>query len=89
MVVGSSSSSDNQREDRIIEPGLEHVKVYITNKKKSRCVDENNIPHVEDHGIEEEPPYIIVVHGPPKVGKSSLIKSLFKYFSNHDEADSV
>lgn len=90
MVVGSSSSSDNQREDRIIVPGLEHVKVYITTKKESKCDDDNNILHVEDpasiyHRIEEEkqqPPYIIVVHGPPKVGKSLLIKSLIKHYTD-------
>ncbi|KAI3924871.1 hypothetical protein MKW98_031122 [Papaver atlanticum] len=84
MVAGSSSSSDNQREDRIIEPGLEHVKVYITNKKKSKY-PASIYRRIKEE--EERPPYIIVVHGPPKVGKSSLIKSLYKYYSNHDEAD--
>ncbi|KAI3869119.1 hypothetical protein MKX03_013388 [Papaver bracteatum] len=30
---------------------------------------------------EEEPPYVIVVHGPPKVGKSRLIRSLVKRYT--------
>ncbi|KAI3919511.1 hypothetical protein MKW92_033023 [Papaver armeniacum] len=32
-------------------------------------------------------PYVIVVHGPPKVGKSLLIKSLVKHYTNHNLTD--
>lgn len=31
--------------------------------------------------IEEPPPFIIVVHGPPGVGKSSIIRSLIKHYT--------
>ncbi|KAI3872442.1 hypothetical protein MKW92_043114 [Papaver armeniacum] len=30
---------------------------------------------------EERPPYVVVVHGPPKVGKSTLIRSLAEHYS--------
>ncbi|XP_026451210.1 ribosome biogenesis protein bms1-like [Papaver somniferum] len=43
--------------------------------------DETEVP------ILQPAPYIIVVHGPPKVGKSLLIKSLVKYYTKHDVAD--
>ncbi|XP_026455085.1 ribosome biogenesis protein BMS1 homolog isoform X1 [Papaver somniferum] len=36
---------------------------------------------------EESAPYVIVVHGPPKVGKSSLIKSLVKHYTHKTLAD--
>ncbi|KAI3871305.1 hypothetical protein MKX03_006232, partial [Papaver bracteatum] len=38
----------------------------------------------EVHDLEEEPvPYVVLVQGPPKVGKSLLIKSLVKFFTMH------
>ncbi|RZC51430.1 hypothetical protein C5167_019856 [Papaver somniferum] len=36
-----------------------------------------------DRTIGEPAPYVIVVHGPPKVGKSVLIKSLVKHYTKH------
>ncbi|KAI3872444.1 hypothetical protein MKW92_043116 [Papaver armeniacum] len=33
---------------------------------------------------EEEPPYVIVVHGPPKVGKSLLIRSLVEHYTKEN-----
>ncbi|KAI3847185.1 hypothetical protein MKW92_052015 [Papaver armeniacum] len=92
MDIGSSYSSYYQQEDRIIEPGLTHVKIYRTNKEKKKNIPnvfglqtqandhkkESIIdPIVEDEG--ELPPYVIVVQGPPKVGKSLLIKCLLGY----------
>ncbi|XP_060671177.1 uncharacterized protein LOC107435087 [Ziziphus jujuba] len=32
----------------------------------------------------EPPPYVVLVHGPPKVGKSLLIKSLVKHYTKHN-----
>ncbi|KAI3956649.1 hypothetical protein MKW92_035621 [Papaver armeniacum] len=37
-----------------------------------------------DRTIGEPAPYVIVVHGPPKVGKSLLIKSLVKHYTKHN-----
>jgi len=34
-----------------------------------------------DRTTEEPPPYIVAVHGPPGVGKSSLIRSLVKHYT--------
>ncbi|KAI3878790.1 hypothetical protein MKX03_022884, partial [Papaver bracteatum] len=36
---------------------------------------------VKEPSTVEQAPYVIVVHGPPKVGKSLLIKSLVKHFT--------
>ena len=34
-----------------------------------------------------EPPFVVVVHGPPGVGKSSVIRSLVKHFTKQNVAD--
>ena len=34
-----------------------------------------------DRSVEEPPPIIVAVHGPPGVGKSSLIRSLVKHYT--------
>ncbi|KAI3895555.1 hypothetical protein MKX03_025829, partial [Papaver bracteatum] len=38
----------------------------------------------KDPSAVEEAPYVIVVHGPPKVGKSLLIKSLVKHYTKQN-----
>eukprot|EP00262_Sarcandra_glabra_P007420 TRINITY_DN2021_c0_g1_i3.p1 TRINITY_DN2021_c0_g1~~TRINITY_DN2021_c0_g1_i3.p1 ORF type:complete len:174 (+),score=37.83 TRINITY_DN2021_c0_g1_i3:358-879(+) len=40
-----------------------------------------------DRSIGEPAPYVVVVHGPPKVGKSLLIKSLVKHYTKHNLSD--
>ncbi|WOL09219.1 hypothetical protein Cni_G17972 [Canna indica] len=37
-----------------------------------------------DRSTGEEPPFVVVVQGPPKVGKSLLIKCLVKHFTKHN-----
>ncbi|KAK9273456.1 hypothetical protein L1049_018266 [Liquidambar formosana] len=37
-----------------------------------------------DRSTGEPAPYVVVVHGPPKVGKSLLIKSLVKHYTKHN-----
>ncbi|OVA17009.1 Elongation factor [Macleaya cordata] len=37
-----------------------------------------------DRSTGEPAPFVIVVHGPPKVGKSLLIKSLVKHYTKHN-----
>ncbi|GKV36233.1 hypothetical protein SLEP1_g44383 [Rubroshorea leprosula] len=52
----------------------------------SRAVEKEqrklHIPAI-DRSYGEVPPYVVVVHGPPKVGKSLLIKSLVKHYTKH------
>ncbi|GJX62391.1 ribosome biogenesis protein BMS1 homolog isoform X1 [Tanacetum coccineum] len=45
-----------------------------------------HIPTI-DRNIGEPAPYVIVVHGPPQVGKSLLIKSLVKHYTKHNIPD--
>ena len=33
---------------------------------------------------EEPPPFVVVVHGPPGVGKTTLIKNLIKHYVNQN-----
>lgn len=40
-----------------------------------------------DRAIGEPPPFVIVVHGPPQVGKSLLIKCLVKHYTKHNLPD--
>lgn len=42
---------------------------------------------VVDTTPEEPPPYVIVVHGPPGVGKTTLIKNLLKHYTNQNIGD--
>ncbi|KAJ4764305.1 P-loop containing nucleoside triphosphate hydrolases superfamily protein [Rhynchospora pubera] len=39
---------------------------------------------VMDRSIGEPPPFVVVVQGPPQVGKSLLIKCLVKYYTKHN-----
>ncbi|CBI17233.3 unnamed protein product, partial [Vitis vinifera] len=42
-----------------------------------------HIPTI-DRSTGEPAPYVVVVHGPPQVGKSLLIKSLVKHYTKHN-----
>eukprot|EP00963_Diacronema_lutheri_P009652 scaffold882_cov384-Pavlova_lutheri.AAC.3 len=42
---------------------------------------------VLEKSVEEPPPYVVVVHGPPGVGKSTLIRSLVKHYTRQNVAD--
>lgn len=37
-----------------------------------------------DRTVEEPPPFIVLVHGPPGVGKTTLIKGLIKHYTRQD-----
>ncbi|KAI3912441.1 hypothetical protein MKW92_042682 [Papaver armeniacum] len=47
--------------------------------------DVDNIHH--PRGVRDQAPYIILVQGPPSVGKSLLVKSLVKYFTKKQQTD--
>ncbi|XP_026404777.1 ribosome biogenesis protein BMS1 homolog isoform X1 [Papaver somniferum] len=55
----------------------------INRKRKRQDENQKNIP---DESIPPAP-YVIVVHGPPKVGKSLLIKSLVQHYTYHELTD--
>ncbi|MCL7040694.1 hypothetical protein MKW94_022605 [Papaver nudicaule] len=98
-----ASSGSNQQDHRLVtycrSNNLYTLKVYEPHgkrevKKRKRDDDgesqqdslhtpEINLPTSQ----EEEPPYVIVVQGPPNVGKSLLIKSLVKYYTNQQLDD--
>ncbi|CAM6115965.1 unnamed protein product [Calypogeia fissa] len=42
---------------------------------------------VVDRSTGEPPPFVIVVQGPPQVGKTLLIKSLVKHYTKHNMSD--
>ncbi|KAI3884203.1 hypothetical protein MKX03_025668 [Papaver bracteatum] len=55
----------------------------INSKRKRQANNQKNNPN----SIIQPAPYVIVVHGPPKVGKSLLIKSLVDHYSNQNLTD--
>ncbi|KAI3937880.1 hypothetical protein MKW92_004483, partial [Papaver armeniacum] len=50
-------------------------------------LNENPQNSVTTREIDNPAPYIIVVQGPPRVGKSLLIKSLVKHFTREHHSD--
>ncbi|KAI3895552.1 hypothetical protein MKX03_025826 [Papaver bracteatum] len=59
-----------------------------TSNKRRKLVDGdgtlNGAADKKEPSMVEEAPYVIVVHGPPKVGKSLLIKSLIKHYTKQN-----
>lgn len=51
-----------------------------TTEKEQRKL---HVPTI-DRSYGEPPPYVVLVHGPPQVGKSLLIKSLVKHYTKHN-----
>ncbi|XP_026382122.1 uncharacterized protein LOC113277179 [Papaver somniferum] len=87
-----SSPRDRKRKvgDSYIENGVSYIQIY---KKMKSCDDEvsaDDYRHQDDPDptVEEErPPYIIDVQGPPRVGKSLLIKSLVSFYTRGNHCD--
>ncbi|MCL7043944.1 hypothetical protein MKW94_010096 [Papaver nudicaule] len=69
----SISSASTTSSSPVYPPAFE---IYRDNKR-------NNVFDGEIH----DPPYIVLVQGPPNVGKSLLIKSLVKYFNSEHVTD--
>ncbi|KAL8227115.1 hypothetical protein R6Q57_016947 [Mikania cordata] len=86
------SNADKKKRD-ITEEKKQNPKAFAFNSKvkakrlQSRAVEKEqrrlHIPTV-DRTTGEPAPYVIVVHGPPQVGKSLLIKSLIKHYTKHN-----
>ncbi|RZC85257.1 hypothetical protein C5167_041439 [Papaver somniferum] len=89
----ASSSRNRRQEDSYIEYGVSYLKIYNMKSCDEDCADHHQSdPHPDfmdiDHTTEEErPPYVIVVHGPPKVGKTLLIKCLVDFYTKGSHSD--
>jgi ribosome biogenesis protein BMS1 len=46
-----------------------------------------HVPLVDRSNLAQPPPIVVAVVGPPKVGKTSLIRSLVKKYTNHNLQD--
>ncbi|XP_071710161.1 uncharacterized protein [Rutidosis leptorrhynchoides] len=89
------SDIDKKKRD-ITEDKKQNPKAFAFNstvkakRLQSRATEKEqrrlHIPTI-DRNIGEPAPYVIVVHGPPQVGKSLLIKSLVKHYTKHNIPD--
>lgn len=89
------SDTDKKKRD-ITEEKKQNPKAFAFNstvkakRLQSRATEKEqrrlHIPTI-DRNIGEPAPYVIVVHGPPQVGKSLLIKSLVKHYTKHNIPD--
>ncbi|KAK2641934.1 hypothetical protein Ddye_023697 [Dipteronia dyeriana] len=82
------SKSDNSNQDKKQNPKAFAFTSSVKAKRlQSRAVEKEqrrlHIPTI-DRSYGEAPPYVIVVQGPPQVGKSLLIKSLVKHYTKHN-----
>ncbi|KAJ4723627.1 ribosome biogenesis protein BMS1-like [Melia azedarach] len=82
------SKSDKNNQDKKQNPKAFAFNSSVKAKRlQSRAVEKEqrrlHIPTI-DRSYGEPPPYVIVVQGPPKVGKSLLIKSLIKHYTKHN-----
>ncbi|KAJ0616478.1 putative ribosome biogenesis protein Bms1/Tsr1 [Helianthus annuus] len=86
------SATDKKKRD-ITEEKKQNPKAFAFNstvkakRLQSRATEKEqrrlHIPTI-DRTTGEPAPYVIVVHGPPQVGKSLLIKSLIKHYTKHN-----
>lgn len=71
----------------MVSPGSFHVSARISNFSTSLLTCSCNLVitvPVVDTTPEEPPPFVVVVHGPPGVGKTTLIKNLIKHYVNQN-----
>ncbi|KAI3823400.1 hypothetical protein L1987_04835 [Smallanthus sonchifolius] len=89
------SDTDKKKRD-ITEEKKQNPKAFAFNstvkakRLQSRASEKEqrrlHIPTI-DRTTGEPAPYVIVVHGPPQVGKSLLIKSLIKHYTKHNVSE--
>jgi GTP-binding protein required for 40S ribosome biogenesis len=75
-----SEISDIEDNDERQETLLDKVKQA---DKQAKPHEQKEVIEPETDETEEEPPYVIVVQGPKKSGKTTLIKSLVKHYTRH------
>jgi ribosome biogenesis protein BMS1 len=75
-----SDFSDADKEEEKKESLLDRVK---ENEKKLRPHEKKEEVEPETDEAEDEPPYVVVVQGPKKSGKTTLIQSLVKHYTRH------
>ncbi|CAL8997728.1 unnamed protein product [Prunus brigantina] len=90
----SGSKADKKKRDASSQSGKkQNPKAFAfsstvkAKRLQSRSVEKEqrrlHVPTI-DRSYGEQPPYVVLVHGPPKVGKSLLIKSLVKHYTKHN-----
>ncbi|KAH9783366.1 Bms1-type G domain-containing protein [Citrus sinensis] len=82
------SKSDKNKQDKKQNPRAFAFTSSVKAKRlQSRAVEKEqrrlHIPTI-DRSYGEPPPFVVVVQGPPQVGKSLLIKSLIKHYTKHN-----
>lgn len=77
----SESSSDDETQKKSL---LTKVQENKLNQIKPHLQEKTNfIPEPDTDETEDMPPYVVVVHGPKKSGKTTLIQSLVKHYTHH------
>ncbi|KAI3861910.1 hypothetical protein MKX03_004418 [Papaver bracteatum] len=98
-MASASAASSSSSKQQVVLWGPNYVKVYKPTTTADNNTEASTAGLQSDEQMEvdrpdfvlkeeERPPYVIVVHGPPKVGKSTLIRSLVEYYSKGNR-DSV
>ncbi|KAL5851283.1 hypothetical protein ACOSQ3_006401 [Xanthoceras sorbifolium] len=90
---GSSAKKKKSKSDKNNQEKKQNPKAFAftssvkAKRLQSRAVEKEqrrlHIPTI-DRSYGEPPPYVVVVQGPPQVGKSLLIKSLVKHYTKHN-----
>lgn len=83
----------NKNKDQNSDPKQQNPKAFSFNSNvkakrlQSRTVEKEqrrlHFPTI-NHSYGEPPPFVVVVQGPPQVGKSLVIKSLIKHYTKHN-----
>ncbi|KAI3880894.1 hypothetical protein MKX03_032719 [Papaver bracteatum] len=82
-------ASSSRNKAGYVKHGPSYVKIYKNDKVDGFTGHHQKDPHpafmeIDDTSKEERPPYVIVVHGSRKVGKTLLIKCLEEYYSKRN-----
>ncbi|KAL5781216.1 hypothetical protein ACOSP7_006245 [Xanthoceras sorbifolium] len=90
---GSSAKKKKSKSDKNNQEKKQNPKAFAftssvkAKRLQSRAVEKEqrrlHIPTI-DRSYGEPPPFVVVVQGPPQVGKSLLIKSLVKHYTKHN-----
>ncbi|XP_044466219.1 ribosome biogenesis protein bms1 isoform X2 [Mangifera indica] len=91
--AGSSARKKKGKSDKNKQDNKQNPKAFAftssvkTKRLQSRAVEKEqrrlHVPTI-DRSYGEPLPYVVVVQGPPQVGKSLVIKSLIKHYTKHN-----